>query len=90
MPSKPAQRLPQNINNNQHCWVEGEDLLGTLEWMEYKVYFTINKSAARNLDWAVANFIGDGQCDRIKEAQGCTVATLLRLCALTKERQSLL
>lgn len=43
---------------------------------------------ARHLDGAVANFIGDGQCDRIKVAQGCTVIILLRLCALTKERHT--
>lgn len=57
--------------------------------MKNKVYFHINKSVARNLDEAVANFIGDGQCDRIKVAQGCPVITLLRLCALTKERHTI-
>lgn len=89
MPSKPAQHLPQNNNNNQHGWVEGENLLGTWDWTKYKVYSPINKSVERNLDRAVANFIGDGQCDRIKVAQGCTVITLLRLCALTKERDTI-
>lgn len=43
----------------------------------------------RNLDGAVANVIGDGQCDGIKVAQGCTAITLLWLCALTKERDTI-